>query len=85
MIDGTTATSRPSMMSMNSVVSSADAFGSTTIWSTPTALNQNGDTSRIDGTRWRASGRDASSAQYGTQASSGMSGLGGNGSSLVAT
>ena len=51
MIEGTTSTSADLALSMNSAVRSAGAFGSTTMLSAPTALNQNGDTSRIDGTR----------------------------------
>ena len=84
-IDGTSSTSADLTLSMNWAVSSAEALGSTTISSAPTALNQNGDTSRIDGTRWSNSASEASSAQYGTHASSGMSGFGGGVSSFVAT
>jgi len=61
------------------------AFASTAISSTPTAVNQKGDTSRIEPPRRSKSGSASSSVQYGTQASSGMSGLGANGSSFVAT
>src|SRR6056297_1256398 len=84
-IDGTNATSTSRAASMNASVASALAFGSMAISSTPTAVNQNGDTSRIEPPRRSKSGSASSSVQYGTQASSGMSGFGAGGSSLVAT
>ena len=66
-------------------VASMLAFGSMAISSTPMAVNQNGDTSRIEPPRRPMSGRASSSVQYGTQASRGMSGFEGGVSSLMAT
>ena len=80
-IDGTTLAVELRALSRNSSVNSALALGSTMISVTPTALNQNGDTSRIEPRRRSASGSAASSVQYGAHASSGMSGFGGGGGS----
>src|SRR5918994_963244 len=78
-IDGTTLGVDERALSRNCAVRSGSALGSTTMSVTPVAANQNGDTSRSDPRRRSASGSDASSVQYGAQASSGMSGLGGGG------
>ena len=62
-IEGTTATSLSRAIDRNLSVESTFALGSIVIWSTPIALYQNGEISRIDGSRSSASPSESSRVQ----------------------